>query len=99
MSGFFQEVEGEAAILVENGVFKQVPVYTRDGYIFAKVAGGFVRLMADGSTTKHRMRLDFMSWEGPLFRDPLGRLCTSEAAKANPLDPAKAQLLLGGPEE
>lgn len=94
---FSKEIEGEAAILVENGIYKQVPVYSRDGYIYAKVSGGFVRLMADGSTTKSRMRLDFMTSELPLFRDPLGRLCMQGVKGAVALEPAKAQLLLGSP--
>lgn len=96
---FFQEVEGEAAVLVENGVYHQVPLYTRDGFIYAKAKGGFVRLMADGATTKAKLRLDFMSWTGDLARDPLGRLCTPGAAKAVPLEPIKAQALLGTPAE
>lgn len=93
---FFKEVEGEAAVLVENGIYRQVPLYTRDGYLYAKSSGGFVRLMADGSTSKAKMRLDFMSWEGPLYRDPLGKLCSPDVAKAIPLPTEKAQLLLGG---
>ena len=32
---FFKKVEGDAAVLVANGVFKQVDLYTRDGYVFA----------------------------------------------------------------
>lgn len=86
---FFQQVEGEAAVLVENGVYRQCDIYTRDGYLYAKVGSGFVRLMADGSTTKSRLRLDFMSWTGDLRRDGLGRLCT----------PDKAQMLLKAPAE
>ena len=93
---FFKEVEGEAAVLVENGVFKQVPIYTRDGFLYAKIGGGFVRIMADGSTTKSKMRLDFMSWNGRLYRDKLGRMCTADVPEAKELEPAKAQLLLGG---
>lgn len=92
---FFKEIEGEAAILVENGIYKQVPVYTRDGYLYAKISGGFVRIMADGSTTKAKLRLDFMSWEGRLHRDSLGRLCTGEVPGAKALEPAKVQQLLG----
>lgn len=94
---FFQEVEGEAAVLVENGVYKQVPLYLRDGYLYAKANGGFVRLMADGSTTKPRQRLDFMSWTGPMFRDMYGRLCSPEVPGAKALEPAKVQMLLGAP--
>ena len=76
--GLFQQLEGAAAVLVENGVYKQVDVFTRNGYIYAKMAGGFVRINADGSTTKDRMRLDTLdvvSMEGALGVDPLGRLC------------------------
>ncbi len=92
---FFQEIEGEAAVLVNNGVYQQVPLFTRDGYLYAKVGGGFVRLLADGSTTKAKTRLDFMSWTGPLCRDALGRLCTKDVPAAKALG-ADAQKLLGG---
>lgn len=71
---FFKQVEGEAAILVSNGIYKQVDVYIRDGALYAKDGGGFVRLYADGATTKSRTRLDTLSWEGTLYRDRLGRL-------------------------
>lgn len=63
---FFKEVEGEAAVLVIGGVYSQVPLYTRDGYLYAKYGSGFVRLMADGATTKAKLRLDFMSFDGAL---------------------------------
>lgn len=96
--GFFKQVEGEAAIVVIKGVYKQVDLYERDGFLYAKTAGGFVRLMADGSTTKDRMRLDHMSWNGSLCRDGMGRLCTSEASGAKSLEAPKAQLLLGAPD-
>jgi hypothetical protein len=97
---FFQEVEGESAILVENGVYRQAPLYMRDGYLYAKSGGGFVRLMADGSTTKAggRLRLDFMSYDKPLCRDPLGRLCSPSVKGAVSLESDKAQLLLGAPK-
>lgn len=95
---FFKEVEGEAAIIVQNGVFKQVPLYTRDGYLFAKVGSGFVRIYADGSTTVSKMRLDFMSWSGPLFRDKLGKLCTAEVPDAIQLPQNDSQRLLGAPQ-
>jgi hypothetical protein len=97
---FFKEVEGEAAIVVSNGTYKQVPLFTRDGYIYAKVGGGFVRLMSDGSTTKAKMRLDFMTWTaGELRRDEVGRLCTDDVPASRALDDKRQSLLLGGPAE
>jgi hypothetical protein len=95
---FFKEVEGEAAIVITRGVYKQVPIYTRDGFLYAKVGCGFVRLMADGSTTKDKTRLDFMSWDGALRKDQFGRLCTGEVKHSKPLEDDKKQLLLGAPE-
>lgn len=98
---FFKHVEGEAAILVENGVYRQVDLYTRDGYLYAKSSGGFVRLKADGSTTKAKLRLEHMSWTGGLYRDTFGSLATHEARlasdKIKPLEAERQQLLLGSP--
>lgn len=93
---FFQEVEGEAAVLVENGIYKQVPLYTRDGFLYAKIGGGFVRIMADGATTKAKLRLDFLSWSGPIAKDSLGRLCSPDVAGAKLLTGDVQQRLLGG---
>jgi hypothetical protein len=94
--GLFQHVEGEAAVIINNGVYRQCDVYTRDGYLYAKIAGGFVRLYADGSTTKPKARLDHLTWDAPLSRDATGRLCTPDAARAIPLEePKHKQLLLG----
>lgn len=94
---FFKKVEGEAAVVVENGVYKQVDLYTRDGFLYAHVSGGFVRLFHDGSTTKAKMRLEHMSWHGPLARDALGRLCTPDTPDARSLERKVEQKLLGGP--
>lgn len=93
---FFQHVEGEAAILVENGVYRQTELYVRDGFLYAKTAGGFVRLKADGSTSKAKLRLEHMSWNGPLYKDTFGNLCRPEVARAKPLEADRSQLLLGG---
>lgn len=94
---FFQQVEGEAAVLVENGVYRQCDLYARDGYLYAKVGSGFVRLMADGATTKAKCRLDHLSWTGELRRDTLGRLCTVDVSGAKALEPTRRQALLGAP--
>lgn len=91
---FFKQVEGEAAVLVENGVYKQCDVFTRDGYLYAKVSGGFVRLMADGSTSKAKCQLNFMSFAGPLA-SRMGRLCVEGTVGSTALPPPAAQKILG----
>lgn len=93
--GFFKQVEGEAAVVVENGVYRQVDVYTRDGVLYAKSAGGFVKLYADGSTTKAKLRLETLSWDGDLFRGALGHLLVEPRDGAKAIDAPARQKLLG----
>jgi hypothetical protein len=92
----FKQVEGENAIVVEGGVFKQADLYTRDGYLYAKTAGGFVRLYADGSTSKAKCRLDVLTFDKPLCVDRLGRLCDTSVSDARSLEHEKEQRLLLG---
>lgn len=95
--GLFKHLDGESAIVVESGVFKQTDLYTRDGHLYAKAGGGFVRLYADGSTSKAKCRLDVLTFDKPLCVDKLGRLCDASVTGARSLDREKEQrLLLGG---
>lgn len=101
---YFQPVEHEVAILYRRGVFKQVPLATRDGFIYAALSStSFIRLKADGSTSQPDTKLDALTWDGPLHRDEMGRLCTAGAAgrRITLLDgTARAALLaLPAPEE
>ena len=91
----FREVDNEVAIIVDRGVYRQVALYTRDGYLYAKAHGGFVKLYADGATTRPNCRLETITFDGMLCRDPLGRLCTDAVAKAVPLPTPDTQRLLG----
>lgn len=95
---FFKQVEGAGAVLIVNGVYTQVDVYSRDGFLFAKSGGGFVRLMSDGSTSKAKMRLDFLSvQDDELFATATGKLCFKDAAGAKLLPKERTQqLLIGG---
>ena len=91
----FQALEGDCAVIVEGGVYKQADLYARNGFLFAKAGGGFVRLYADGSTSKPKCRIDTISTEKALFSDPLGRICDGSVNKAKPVEGDKAQKLLG----
>ena len=91
----FVQSEGDSAVVVENGVFKQCDLYTRDGYLYAKVGGGFVRLNVDGSTSKAKLRLDFLDTVKPIARDRVGRLCSASMTDAVPLETKQKQLLIG----
>lgn len=84
MSGF-QELEGETALIVERGVYKQVPLFERAGALFAKAKGGFVRLSKDGSTSVSTVRMQELIYDGDLFADPFGRLCCRDGERRKPL--------------
>lgn len=77
MSGMFQEIEGETAIIAVNGVYKECAVYVRNqGELFVKAFGGFIRLKYDGATSKSGARLDTLTI-ADLWRDKLGNLCVT----------------------
>lgn len=93
--GLFKEVEGASVVIVEGGVYKATEAFTRDGFLYAKAGAGFVRLYADGSTTKPRCRVDTLHFDHMLFKDALGRLCDGSVSGAKSLEP-RARLLLEG---
>lgn len=72
--GLFQKLEGAAAILSISGVFKQVDLYTWNDGLFASTAGGFVRLMSDGSTSKAKVQLKHLSLDHVVNQDAMGKL-------------------------
>jgi hypothetical protein len=92
---FFKHLEGEAAVLVERGVYKQADLYQRDAHLYAKSSGGFVRLCADGSTSKPTVRLETLSFDGALFKDTFGRLLTAELPGSKAIAQDVRQKLLG----
>lgn len=72
---YFKELDtGDMAIIVSGGVFKQCKLFTMDGNLFAQDGSGFVRIAADGSTSKASVRIHKLVTDTPLFRDKLGRL-------------------------
>lgn len=95
MTGMFKQREGDAAVVVENGVFRQTDVYSRSGYLFAKVGPGFIRLYADGSTSKAKCRLDVLHVECRLQQDRFGRLCDDTVAEAGMRSAPEALVLAG----
>lgn len=93
--GFFKHIEGEAAVLVDKGVYRQVDLYERDGVLYAKVGAGFVKLYATGATTKPSTRVETLSFDGALYKDGLDRLLTRELPGAKSLTSEVKRKLLG----
>ena len=89
--------EGQVAIIVKGGIYQQTPLYTRNGYLFAKVGSGFVRLASNGSTSQASTRIDSLVFDGHLCQDALGRLCDASVSGARSIEKNAEKLLLGGP--
>lgn len=93
--GLFSIIEGDTAIVRNAGVFKQVPIYARDGYLYAGISSNaFVRLYCDGSTSKANLRLDHLDTTQQLYRDSFGRLGTKRITGAEKISPTELPKLL-----
>lgn len=91
------EPEGQVAILVRGGIYKQVPLYTRNGYIFAKSGDGFVRLTSSGATSATSApatRIESLVMDFELFEDQFGRLCDASVTGAKAIPVTSRRLLL-----
>ena len=92
----FKELSGCVAVTAQNGVYQQVPVFARGGYLYAKNGSGFVRVYADGSTSKAKCFVDTLHVDTfNLYRDRLGRLCDASVDGAQPLPSKEVARLLG----
>ena len=74
MAGF-EKLEGEFAITVSNGIYKQTDVYERNGYLYVKHGSGFAQINHTGGTSVAKVRLDELNIETPIAMSKLGRLC------------------------
>lgn len=90
----FKALEGETAILVQGGVYRTADLYERDGKVFAAVAGGYVRLYANGSTSKDKLSLDVLALDAKLYVDRFGRLCVSPGEGRKALEEPEVERLL-----
>ena len=56
----FSAIDGKQTVIrnAKTGVYKQAHLYERKGEMYAGVAGGFIRLMAEGRTSHPAMLWD-----------------------------------------
>jgi hypothetical protein len=90
----FRRIEGETAILRLGGVYKVADLYERDGRLFAAAAGGYVRLNANGTTSKDKLAIDTLALDEPLYKDRFGRLCVAPGNGRTALSEAESEPLL-----
>jgi hypothetical protein len=74
----FKHLVGQTAVMRKKGVFKTCDLYEYKGMMFAAFGGGFVRLNANGTSSLDHLELDLLAYDGPLYRDKLGRLAVQK---------------------
>jgi len=96
MSSMFEIIPNEVAIVRQGGVYKEVGLAVRNnGELYVKVAGGFVRLYADGKTSLgSKMTLDTLAIDARLHKDTFGKLCITPGNGRKPLEVAPAYLAI-----
>lgn len=92
----FKHIEGDVAILKQGGVYKTADLYEWRGGLYAKAAGGYVRLNANGTTTRDGVNIESLVCDKPLFKDRFGRieLTPGAGSKALMLDATTETLKL-----
>jgi hypothetical protein len=70
----FRKLEGDSAVLKSNGVLTVVDLYEWRGELYAAVGKGYIRVNANGTTSKDRTALEHIRTDVPLFADRFGRL-------------------------
>ena len=74
MSDLFKKTEDAFAILFSKGVYRQAPLYTKGGELFAKYGSGFIRLYDKGTTSVPSVTHTDLIHAGKLVVGPIGRL-------------------------
>lgn len=83
----FKKLELDKALIVtKSGVYKPTDVYEGpEGGLYVAASGGFVRVYERGSTSSGTINLHMLHRDGPLFRDPHGRLCVTGEGGRKPV--------------
>lgn len=81
----FKKMNGDQALLVAKGTFKEADLFEFQGGLFAKHGSGYVRLKANGSTSKPGVDFCHLETEAELWSDPFGRISVTNRDGYKPL--------------
>lgn len=72
----FKQIEGSNVLIQQQGTYTVHDLYTRaDGSLWAAIGTKkFIRLKANGSTSRVSGSIDTLEFEGALYADKFGRL-------------------------
>lgn len=70
----FKQLEGDTAVIKHGGIYKKADLYEWKGDLFLSFGGGYIRVYADGKTTKDGVFVEHMETDAPLYKDRFGRI-------------------------
>jgi len=79
----FAELHGDRALLRSGGVYRIAKLYILGDSLFAAYGAGYVRLYANGSTSRPKTSVDRMHTLVRLGADKHGRLCTMRSGSSH----------------
>lgn len=91
----FSIIEGESIILSHKGLYKQVDLCHRNNVLYAKWSGGFIKLAAEGYTSKPDIRIVYLTlMPEEMGRDKVGYLVLDTHPEAIKLTEKQIQQLI-----
>lgn len=75
----FARLEGDSVLLWNRGVFKVADLWTFEDGLYASAAGGYIRLYANGGTSRAGVVVKKLVTSQKLWVDTYGRLAISYA--------------------
>lgn len=81
----FKRIPDGEALIATGGVYKPADLYEYRGKLFAKVGGGYILLKTNGSTSKEGTRLHELHYDGDLFQNPFGHVCSENGPDRKPV--------------
>ncbi len=70
----FKKIEDSFCVLFTKGSYKQVEIYEREGLIFAKFGGGFIKVYQNGYTSKNEVVCKGINCMGVIWKEGAGGL-------------------------
>jgi hypothetical protein len=65
----FSQIEDSFCIIWEKGKFSQVPLFEKEGKVYAKSGGGFIAIYNDGKTSKPTAVCKGINCKGIIWKD------------------------------
>lgn len=70
----FKKLDGDTAMIRKGGGYRPCDLYEWLGGLYVKMGSEYIRLRANGTTSKDGVTLEHLEYDGPLYADKFSRL-------------------------